>query len=209
MKTTEPEPFSAKAQTKRDLERQLKKQHIYDKAIELFSTYGYAETTIADISKATGMSTGSIYHYYRNKEAILMQLGVQMSQVELLQNNREEKVKHPYDVIYEYLIGYAAAWENLGVGLTKYVYGLFDRVYLTEDLTYKNLLVYEHLTSYISLAQEHGTFDQSISARKACEYLFTFCRGLIFEWILFNGSFSLTEQAQSMLPRTLKTFIVE
>ena len=193
--------------TNRKKESIAKKKLIYDKAMELFSVYGYANTSIADISNATGMSVGSIYHYYYNKEAILLELSMYMSQVEKLQNNIEEKAKNPYAFIFHYLIDYAKNWEKLGVNLTKQIYNLFDRAYLSEDHTQKKLIAYEQLTSYIELAQKKGAFDQSISAAKACAYLMTFCRGLIFEWILFDGSFSLTKKAREMLPRILKTFI--
>jgi hypothetical protein len=61
---------------------------------------------------------------------------------------------------------------------------LFDRAYLSEDYTQKKLIVYEQLTSYIELAQKKGSFDQSISDAKASAFLITFCRGLIFEWLI-------------------------
>ncbi len=197
-----------KSLSKREYERHAKKKLIYDKAIELFAAYGYAETKIADISKATGMSTGSIYHFYRNKEAILLELSIHMSHVERLNDDIEEKARRPYEVLFKHLINYAAYWENLGVSLTKHVHSLFRRAYISEEYTYKNLIAYEQLTRFIALAQELGTFDASISAKDACAYLMTFGRGIIYEWILFDGTFSLTEKSREMLPRLLRTFVI-
>jgi hypothetical protein len=34
-----------------------------------------------------------------------------------------------------------------------------------------------------------------------------FCRGILFEWILYNGSFALTQRSEAYLPRILKTFL--
>ena len=48
-----------------------KQQLILDKAAEVFAEKGFATASINDISAATGMSKSAIYHYHRNKEAIL------------------------------------------------------------------------------------------------------------------------------------------
>lgn len=40
-------------------------------AAECFREYGFHGTSIAQISKRAGMSTGHIYHYFENKEAII------------------------------------------------------------------------------------------------------------------------------------------
>ncbi|MEM7270521.1 MAG: TetR/AcrR family transcriptional regulator [Pseudomonadota bacterium] len=39
-------------------------------AEDLFGHYGFSKTTMADIAGRCGMSTGNLYRYYRNKQAI-------------------------------------------------------------------------------------------------------------------------------------------
>ena len=46
-------------------------------AAECFSLHGFHGTSIAQISKAAGMSTGHIYHYFENKEAIIADIVAQ------------------------------------------------------------------------------------------------------------------------------------
>ena len=43
-------------------------------ALALFTEQGYFNTSIPDIVKASSVSTGSIYHYFRDKEGIARQL---------------------------------------------------------------------------------------------------------------------------------------
>lgn len=43
-------------------------------AVECFREYGFHGTSIAQISKRAGMSTGHIYHYFENKEAIIAEI---------------------------------------------------------------------------------------------------------------------------------------
>lgn len=43
---------------------------ILDSAVELFSHFGYSKTNIGDIAESVGMSSGNLYRYFRNKQAI-------------------------------------------------------------------------------------------------------------------------------------------
>jgi AcrR family transcriptional regulator len=46
-------------------------------AADCFRQHGFHGTSIAQISKAAGMSTGHIYHYFENKEAIIADIVAQ------------------------------------------------------------------------------------------------------------------------------------
>ncbi|NLT36264.1 MAG: TetR/AcrR family transcriptional regulator [Gaiellales bacterium] len=50
------------------------KDRVLAAAVELFATRGFDATSIRDIAKAMGMSISSIYHYFGNKEGILVAL---------------------------------------------------------------------------------------------------------------------------------------
>lgn len=62
------EPASRAVSTRR------RRQAILDAALECFSTLGYDQTTLADIRKKAGASTGSIYHHFGSKERIAAEL---------------------------------------------------------------------------------------------------------------------------------------
>lgn len=48
-----------------------KREMIKAAALELFSQNGYSRTSIPDIVKKSGLSVGTVYNYFRNKEDIL------------------------------------------------------------------------------------------------------------------------------------------
>jgi TetR/AcrR family transcriptional regulator, transcriptional repressor for nem operon len=48
----------------------LTRQHIIEKAMQLFSVKGYFNTSIAGILKATGLTKGGLYGHFRNKQEI-------------------------------------------------------------------------------------------------------------------------------------------
>ncbi len=49
-----------------------KEQAILDAAVRVFSERGYHNAKIATIADRAGVATGSVYLYYRNKEALLL-----------------------------------------------------------------------------------------------------------------------------------------
>jgi AcrR family transcriptional regulator len=50
------------------------KNAILEAALALFSTQGYRYTSTRDIAAAAGMSTGSLYHHFPEKEALFISL---------------------------------------------------------------------------------------------------------------------------------------
>lgn len=51
-----------------------KRAHILHASAELFSAHGYDRTSINDIASACGVSKALIYHYYPNKEQLLVDI---------------------------------------------------------------------------------------------------------------------------------------
>jgi AcrR family transcriptional regulator len=51
-----------------------RRQAILDAALECFAAIGYDQTTLADIRRKAGASTGSIYHHFGSKEQIAASL---------------------------------------------------------------------------------------------------------------------------------------
>jgi AcrR family transcriptional regulator len=57
-----------------------KRQGLLNKALECFTKYGYTKTTLEDVARATGINKASLYHYFKNKEALFLQVLLQVSQ---------------------------------------------------------------------------------------------------------------------------------
>jgi AcrR family transcriptional regulator len=49
-----------------------RRRELIDAAATLFAERGYRETSIADLSEATGLAAGGIYHYIGSKERLLV-----------------------------------------------------------------------------------------------------------------------------------------
>jgi len=59
---------------KNTLRGEALRQKVLDTALQLFSERGFFNTSIHDIRKVAGVSTGAIYHHFKNKEALAQSL---------------------------------------------------------------------------------------------------------------------------------------
>ncbi len=58
-----------------ETKKRVNKRHrILQAASEVFARYGYDKTTLEDIGKKCGLNKASLYHYFRNKEDIYVQV---------------------------------------------------------------------------------------------------------------------------------------
>jgi AcrR family transcriptional regulator len=56
-----------------------KRKELLAKAVTCFTRYGYSKTTLDDVAKETGINKASLYHYFKNKEELFLQVLLQVS----------------------------------------------------------------------------------------------------------------------------------
>lgn len=121
----------------------------------------------------------------------------------------EENLRSPYEPVLNYLLDYSREFEKLGADLTTQIYRVFERAYVdAKKGAIQPLSAYTTLDSFINAAQEYGSFDKSMPASDVVSYFITVSRGLVYEWCLCNGAYSLREKASRFLPRIIKTFLI-
>jgi len=69
-----PESYDVTKTVTTNKEKELKRQEIIKKAIEVFSKKGYHQTKIVDITSSLKISTGTFYLYYQNKRELFIEV---------------------------------------------------------------------------------------------------------------------------------------
>ena len=70
-----------------------RRQQILDAAAECFTKNGFHQTGMKEIFKQSGLSSGSVYHYFENKDAIIEAIAVEFSSdtqnfIKIIENNK-------------------------------------------------------------------------------------------------------------------------
>lgn len=152
---------------------------VLNKSIELFNEQGYDQTTITDISRATGLSNGSIYHLFKGKDDILRQIYSTRINVSLgLTNDLTEKVMDPYRYLLQFMLDTQELWLSAGPMLLINKY----RWVTSRTMMGCSPIQREELLAFISLAQKRGTISNKSDPASLVELLFTVQRGILYGW---------------------------
>lgn len=98
------------------------RQELLDKCFDLFADRGYANVTTRQIAKELGVSTGTLYHYFPNKQALFEQLVEQISiqdisVIKLIDKNQSifQRIEELGRILIknqEYIVKQVAIWDN-------------------------------------------------------------------------------------------------
>ena len=95
-----------------------RKEKVLDSAGWLFGYYGFEKTTVDDIAERAGVSKGSVYLEFQNKEAILLAVVQQFTARELGRvQDLVKNAKPPYmESLRELLYGHVMSYWNIANG---------------------------------------------------------------------------------------------
>ena len=181
------------------------KSRIVSAAWQLFYQYGYENTTVDDIVEAAQTSKGSFYHYFEGKDALLGSLSYLFDEKygEIMETI--DPTLSPTDkLIYLNQELFLMIENTVSVSLLCRLFSTQlvtkgERHLLEPDRTY-----YKLLRQITIEGQQQGCFRRELSINDITKAYAMFERGLMYDWCLCNGNYSLCQYSQQMLPLFLK-----
>lgn len=183
------------------------KGKIVSAAWQLFYQQGYDDTTIEEIVDVSGTSKGSFYHYFEGKDALLSSLSYLFDEKyeELLEIMNPDL--SPIDkLIYLNQELFLMIENTVSVDL---LCRLFSSQLITKGerhLLDTNRTYYKLLRQIAIEGQQDGSFREELSINDITKAYAVFERGLMYDWCLCNGNYSLCQYSATMLPLFLKGF---
>lgn len=183
------------------------KGKIVSAAWQLFYEQGYDNTTVEEIVDASGTSRGSFYHYFDGKAALLSSLSYlfdekydelaesmnpDLSPIEKLNLMNQELFLMIDNTVSVDLLSQLFATQLITNG---------ERHMMSPNRTY-----YKLLRQVISEGKQNGTFREEFSVNDIAKAYAMFERGLMYDWCLSGGEYSLVQYAREMMPLFLDGF---
>lgn len=180
------------------------KGKIVSAAWKLFYEQGYDNTTVEEIVEESGTSRGSFYHYFEGKDALLSSLSYLFDdKYEELEKTMDpglspiEKLQYMNQELF-LMIENTVSVELLCQLFASQLTTNGERHLLSPNRTYYKLLRQVTLEG-----QKQGIFRDGLSVNDINRAYAMFERGLMYDWCLSQGSYSLCQYAQAMMPTFL------
>lgn len=189
--------------------RQPTKSRIIKAAWKLFYKNGYQDTTVDEIIALSKTSKGTFYHYFKGKEALLNTLSYLFDdKYEELAAEVDQTLSVSDKLLYFNHELFKMIEETVDINLLASLYSsqliTKDRRSLLEDDRYYFTLLTELITEGIST----GEFKDTCSVEEMLKVYVMYERALLYDWTLYQGSYSLTEYSDKLLPHVIERFKV-
>lgn len=183
------------------------KGKIVSAAWQLFYDQGYDDTTIDEIVEVSGTSKGSFYHYFTGKDALLTSISYLFDEKydELAESMPEE-----YTTMEKLIYLNQELFKMIENSITV---DLLSRLFSSQLITkgQKHLLepdrtYYKLLRKILQEGQKTGQLREDLSINEIVKAYAVMERGLMYDWCLCNGDYSLAQYSLKLLPLFLDIY---
>lgn len=183
------------------------KGKIVSAAWKLFYEQGYDKTTVDDIVEASGTSKGSFYHYFESKESLPASLSYLFDEkYEELMETMDPAMGVIDKLVYMNQELFLMIENTVSIDILSRLFASQlvsggERSLLDPTRTY-----YKLLRQVVIEGQQQGLFREEFTTQDVTRAYATFERGLMYDWCISHGSYSLTQYSMQLLPQYLQGF---
>ena len=181
------------------------RRRIQETALDLFDREGFENVSVEEIAQAAGCSVGNIYHYFKSKDELAIQL--------------TQHVDEAYQVLEQ---AYLADTDCSGREKLLDFVGRSLEISVGDEVLYKAFIhglrypeqgvlkgsekrvYYRLLGELVDLCRREGSTRQELTTAEVVEELVTLHRGMLFEWRIYEGGFPLAQRGRRMAEHLLE-----
>ena len=186
------------------------KGRIVSAAWKLFYEQGYDNTTVEDIIFESETSKGSFYHYFEGKDALLGSLSMIFDEkYEELRQEMDPDMHAADKLLYMNHALFTMIDNTVSVELLARLFSTQlttkgEKHMLSRDRTYFKLL-----HQVIRQGLERGELRNDLTANEIVNDYAMLEHGLMYDWCLADGDYSLARYADRTMPMFLGNYRVE
>ena len=184
------------------------KGKIVSAAWQLFYKQGYDDTTVEEIVEASGTSRGSFYHYFDGKDALLSSLSYLFDEkYDELAETMDDSLSPVEKLIFMNQELFLMIDNTVSVDLLSQLFATQLITSGEKHMMNPNRTYYKMIRQMVSEGKEHGIFKEEFSVNDIVKAYAMLERGLMYDWCISAGSYSLCQYSQSVLPLFLASYM--
>jgi TetR/AcrR family transcriptional regulator, fatty acid metabolism regulator protein len=187
--------------SKRKLQGLETKRRLMNCAITLFRQKGYHHVTVDEIIEQAGSSKGGFYTHFSSKEELLYNLVGMLDEAYLKFLNLDltgQSTREKISLFVQYV--FKTIEEGIGLDFITVIYSAQikdmapQKFAVTPERKY-----YQILEKFINEGKAKKEIQHDLSAEYAIRVLTTGIRGVIYDWCLSSGEFSLVQYGSEFI----------
>lgn len=178
-------------------------------ALDLFDREGFENVSVEEIAQNAGCSVGNIYHYFKSKDELAIQVTsfVDAAYLELEAAYLADSHTPARDKLLDF-VGRALEISGQEPVLYKsFIHGLK----YPEQGVLKNSekrVYFRLLRELVSACQHEGSLPAGADADEIVEQLVVLHRGMLFEWRIYEHTFDIAARGRAMAAVLLRGYMV-
>lgn len=178
---------------------------IQSTALSLFNQEGFENVSVEEIAQAAGCSVGNIYHYFKSKDELAIQVTqmVDRAYTELEEAYLADKTASGRDKLLDFVGKSLEISARDEVLYKAFIHGLR---YPEQGVLQKSdkRVYYRVLRELVDQCQQEGSIHPSRDPDEVVEDLVVLHRGTLFEWRIYREGFDVARQGRRMADALLR-----
>lgn len=178
---------------------------IQSTALSLFNQEGFENVSVEEIAQAVGCSVGNIYHYFKSKDELAIQVTQMVDQAytELEEAYLADKTASGRDKLLDFVGKSLEISARDEVLYKAFIHGLR---YPEQGVLQKSdkRVYYRLLRELVDQCQQEGSIHPSHDPDEVVEDLVVLHRGTLFEWRIYREGFDVARQGRRMADALLR-----
>lgn len=172
---------------------------IQNTALDLFNREGFENVSVEQIAQTAGCSVGNIYHYFKSKDELAIQVTSHVDQtyLELEEQYLSDRNTPARDKLLDFVGQSLVSSVSEPVLYKAFIHTI---KYPEQHILQKNdrRVYYRVLRELVELCQHEGSIDAARSVDEIVEDLVVLHRGMLIEWRIYEGNFDIVSRGRRM-----------
>lgn len=189
----------AEKMTARKKQAMEMRRRIQNAALDLFDKEGFENVSVEEIAQHAGCSVGNIYHYFKSKDELAIQVtsSVDAAYLELEEVYLADKDTPAKDKLIDFVGKSLQISGQEDVLYKSFIHGL---KYPEQGVLKRNdsRVYFRLLHELVCACQDEGSIAPEYNADDIVEQLVVLHRGMLFEWRIYEHTFDMVVRGREL-----------